>query len=111
MAQANDYLATVYRAAFNAEFMQPAMEAGSAFADWIGGPLDASVCERFARTVGNDNCLSFEGMTLRIPGDRHCCHYINAKVTVIRRIDDSLVILHGWRKLAEYSDRGQLRSP
>jgi len=52
MEQANRYLATVYRDAFNAEFMQPAMEEGSAFVDWIGGPLDDILCERFERTYG-----------------------------------------------------------
>jgi len=34
---ANRYLAESYRPAFNAEFMQPAMEEGSAFVAWIGG--------------------------------------------------------------------------
>ncbi len=37
MAAANRYLNDVYRPAFNAEFMQPAREAGSAFVPWIGG--------------------------------------------------------------------------
>ena len=36
MAQANRYLEDQYRAAFNAEFAQPAMEEGSAFVPWVG---------------------------------------------------------------------------
>lgn len=64
---ANRHLAEVYRPAFNAEFMQPPMEEGSAFVAWIGGPLDDILCERFERTVGNDNCVSFEGMKHRFP--------------------------------------------
>lgn len=111
MEQANRYLATVYCDAFNAEFMQPAMEEGSAFVDWIGGTLDDILCERFERTVGNDNCVSFEGMKLQIPADRHRCHYVKVKVAVIRRIDGSLAVLHGPRKLAEYNDSGQIRLP
>lgn len=111
MEQANRYLATTYRDAFNAEFMQPAMEDGTAFVDWIGGPLDDILCERFERTVGNDNCVSFEGMKLQIPADRHRCHYVKVKVAVIRRIDGSLAILHGPRKLAEYTSSGQIRLP
>jgi transposase len=109
MAAANRYLAEHYQAAFNAEFMQPAMEEGSAFVDWIGGPLEDILCERFERTVGNDNCVSFEGLKLQIPADRHRCHYVKAKVAVLRRIDGSLVILHGPRKLAEYGPDGQAR--
>jgi transposase len=111
MEQANRYLADVYRSAFNAEFMQPAMEEGSAFVDWIGGPLDDILCERFERTVGNDNCVSFKGMKLQIPADRHRCHYVKVKVAVIRRIGGTLAILHGPRKLAEYTASGQLRLP
>jgi transposase len=109
MAAANRYLAEHYRATFNAEFMQPAMEAGSAFVDWIGGPLEDILCERFERTVGNDNCVSFEGLKFQIPADRHRCHYVKAKVAVLRRIDGSLAILHGPRKLAEYGPDGQVR--
>jgi hypothetical protein len=40
MKEANRYLAKTYRSAFNAKFMQPSMEDGSAFVDWIGGNLD-----------------------------------------------------------------------
>lgn len=42
MAAANHYLASVYRPVFNAEFMQPAKEAGSAFIPWIGNGLETS---------------------------------------------------------------------
>ena len=99
LAGANRYLTEVYRPAFNAEFMQPAMEEGSAFVGWLGGPLGDLLCERFERTVGNDNCVSFERMKLQIPADRHRCHYVRAKVTVLRRSDNTLTILHGPRKL------------
>ena len=108
LAEANRYLHEVYRPAFNAEFMQPAMEEGSAFVGWIGGALDDILCERFERTVGNDNCVSFEGMKLQIPADRHRCHYVKAKVAVLRRSDRTLAILHGPRKLADYDQAGNI---
>jgi hypothetical protein len=111
MASANRYLTESYRPAFNCEFMQPAMEDGSAFVAWIGGPLDDILCERFERQVGADNCVSFEGVTLQIPADRHRCHYVRAKVTVLRRIDGTLAIFHGPRKLADYDPNGQLQAP
>lgn len=109
MAAANRYLIERYRAAFNAEFMQPAMEEGSAFVDWIGGPLEDILCERFERTVGNDNCVSFDGLKLQIPADRYRCHYVKAKVVVLRRTDGALAIMHGPRKLAEYEPNGVSR--
>ena len=108
LAGANRYLHEVYRPAFNAEFMQPAMEEGSAFVGWIGGGLDDILCERFERTVGNDNCVSFEGMKLQIPADRHRCHYVKAKVAVLRRTDHTLAIFHGPRKLADYDQAGNV---
>ncbi|MDR2506877.1 MAG: ISNCY family transposase [Candidatus Accumulibacter sp.] len=111
MESANRTLSQSYRPAFNAEFMQPAMEEGSAFVEWIGGPLEDILCERFERQVGSDNCVSFENMKLQIPSDRHRCHYVKAKVAVLRRIEGTLAIYHGPRKLAEYEADGRIRPP
>jgi len=68
---------------------------------WVGPPLRDILCARFERTVGKDNCVSFEAMKLQIPADRHRCHYVKAKVVVLRRADATLAILHGPRMLAE----------
>ena len=108
MAGANRYLADVYRPAFNAEFMQLAMEEGSAFVGWIGGALDDIPGERFERTVGNDNGVSFERMKWQIPADRHRCHDVKAKVPVLRHTDRTLTLLQGQRKLADYDSAGNL---
>lgn len=103
---ANRYLEEVYRPAFNVEFQQPAMEEGSAFVPWVGGALDDILCEHYERTVGHDNCVRFEGITLQIPADRHRCHYVKAKVRVHRYPDGSLAVFHGPRKLADYDADG-----
>jgi hypothetical protein len=108
MEEANRYLVETYLPAFNAEFMQPAMEKGSAFVRWAGGPLGDILCEQYERVVGNDNCVSFEGMKLQIPADRHRCHYVKVRVTVLRRTNGTLAVLHGPRKIAEYTAKGQL---
>jgi len=106
MAAANRYLAEVYLPAFNAEFMQPAREPGSAFVPFIGTHLAEILCEQFERTVGNDNCVHFEGQALQIPADRHRCHYVKAKVRVHRYPDHSLAVFHGPRCLARYAPEG-----
>ena len=106
---ANRYLEEVYRPAFNAEFQQPAREEGSAFVPWIGGSLDDILCEQYERTVGHDNCVRFEGITLQIPPDRHRCHYVKAKVRVHGYPDGSLAVFHGPRKLANYDAEGRLK--
>lgn len=91
--------------------MQPTRFDGNAFVPWIGGDLDDILCERFERIVGSDNCESFAGMKLQIPADRYRCHYVKAEVSVLRRINGHLAVLHGARKLAEYDSTGQLLIP
>ncbi|SBT11123.1 conserved hypothetical protein [Candidatus Propionivibrio aalborgensis] len=46
-------------------------------------------------------------MKLQIPADRFRCHYVKAKVTVLRRTDGTLAILHGPRTLADYDKTGK----
>jgi len=107
MEAANRYLAEVYLPAFNAEFAVPAMEAGSAFVPWIGGSLEDILCEQYERTVGNDNCVRFEGMILQIPADRHRCHYVKARVRVNRYASGALAVFHGPRGLAYFTPDGR----
>jgi transposase len=109
MEAANRYLAEVYLPAFNAEFMQPAAEEGTAFLKWIGANLDDILCEQHERTVTADNCVSFEGKTLQIPADRYRCHYVKVKVRVHRYTHGDLALFHGPRKLADYDKQGQLK--
>lgn len=108
MAAANRYLQAVYLPAFNAEFMQAAAEAGSAFVPWIGGNLGDILCEQVERTVGNDSCVQFEKLKLQIPADRHRCHFVKAKIRVHRYPDGRLALFHGPRRLAEYEATGRL---
>ena len=106
MAQANRYLASVYRPAFNSEFAQPSMEPGTAFVPWFGGSLEDILCEQYDRVVGSDNCVRFEGLTLQIPADRHRCHYVKVKVRVNRYPSGALAVFHGPRDLAYFTPQG-----
>ena len=110
MAAANRYLEEVYRPAFNAEFAYAAREPGSAFVPFIGTHLAEILCEQFERTVGNDNCVRFEGRALQIPADRHRCHYVRAKVRVHHYPDETLAIFHGPRCLARYDAQGHAQT-
>lgn len=109
MDAANRYLAQKYLPAFNAEFMRPAPEEGSAFIPWKGENLDDILCEQNERTVSADNCVSFEGKKLQIPANRYRCHYVRVRVRIHRYMDGSLAIFHGPRKLADYDSQGQLK--
>ena len=108
MDGASRYLAEHYRAAFNEEFAVPAAESGTAFVPFIGPGLADIVCEHHERTVGRDNCVSFEGKRLQIPAQAHRCHFIKARVRVHRYPDGRMAVFHGPRKLAEYESDGSL---
>jgi len=109
MEAANHYLKKGYMPAFNAEFSESAVVEGSAFVPWIGGQLEDYLCERHERVVGHDNCVSFNNIKLQIPADQHRCHYVKAKVTVLRYPDGQLAILHGPRKIATFDKTGQAK--
>lgn len=111
METANRYLRDVYRPAFNGEFAQPPREEGSAFVTFLGGNLNDILCEQFERTVGKDNCVRFESLTLQIPNDRHRCHYVKVKVRVHRYQDGTLAVFHGPRQLASYDAQGAYKRP
>lgn len=106
MDAANRYLAETYLPAYNAEFMRPAREEGSAFVPWVGADIDDILCEHHERVVTGDNCVSFEGKLLQIPANRHRYHYVKVRVRVHRHADGSLAIFHGPRKLAAYAADG-----
>lgn len=108
MAAANTYLREVYMPAFNAEFTQPAMEAGSAFVPYIGTDLADILCEQHERTVRNDNCVEFGKLILQIPADRARLHYVQVKVRVHCYPDGQLGIFHGPRCLARYDAKGKV---
>jgi len=106
MKEANKYLAQVYMPAYNAEFAVLPEEITTMFVPWAGTALEDILCEHYDRTVGNDNCVKFEGLVLQIPPDRYRYHYVRVKVKVHRYPDGQLAIFHGPRKLATYDSLG-----
>jgi hypothetical protein len=107
MSSANRYLREVYQPAFNQEFGHAAAESGSGFVRLIGREVEDVLCEQYERTVGNDNCVSFEGKHLQIPSDQYRYHYVKVKVRVHRYPDGRLAVFHGPRKLADYDATGR----
>ena len=111
MAAANRYLHKRYRDAHNREFAVRAAEPASAFVEFIGANLGDILCERFERTVGNDNCVRFDALSLQIPADSHRAHYVKARINVHRYGNGTLAIFHGPRCLARYSAAGKETKP
>ena len=106
ISSANRYLEQVYRPGHNREFCVPSTLPGTAYVPFISGYLPDILCEQHERSVGNDNCVSFEGLKLQIPADEFRYHYVRTRVRVHRYVDDTLALFHGPRKLAAYDATG-----
>lgn len=111
MAAANRYLDDTYRDSHNREFRVASTLPGTAFVPFLSGSLPDILCEQYTRTVGNDNCVSFEGMSLQLPADAVRHHYVHVRVRVHRYVDDTLAVFHGPRKLVAYNPQGAMTWP
>ena len=107
MKQANAYIRDVYMPAYNDEFALSPEEPASMFVPWAGTPIEDILCEQYERTVGNDNCVKFDGITLQIQPDKFRFHYVKVKVRVHRYPNGKLAIFHGHRKLASFNSQGK----
>ena len=106
MQEANQYLEQVYRIEHNREFAVASTLQGTAYVPFISGSLPDILCEQHDRKVDNDNCVSFEGLSLQIPADEFRYHYVRTKVRIHRYVDATLALFHGPRKLADFDATG-----
>ncbi len=111
MQAANEYLQSIYMPSFNKHFACAAEQEGTAYVPLRGVDVDEMLSERYERVVSNDNCVSFEGMKLQIPEDRHRYHYARSKVQVRLGCEGNISIYHGPRLLADYDENGRLIEP
>lgn len=102
---ANAWLASSFVPEFNARFAIEPEEEGTAFLPFVGD-LENILCVREERTVGNDNCVRYEGRVLQIPEQAHRRHYVKAQVRVHDYPDGSLAIFHGPRQLIRFAAAG-----
>ena len=108
MAAANQYIQEVFLPEFNKQFTVTASEEGSVFVSLLTPSMGDILCLKQQRTVGNDNCVSYKGLSLQIPKQKQRCHYMKAKVRVHEYQDGCLAVFHGPRRLADYDATGQL---
>ena len=107
MEKANEYIRNTYLPAFNDEFTVEPEESTSMFVPLTGTDIKDILCEQYQRTIGNDNCVKFNGLVLQIPQDKHRYHYVKVKVRVHQYPDGRLSIFYGHRKLASYNSKGK----
>jgi hypothetical protein len=97
----------MYLPRHNTEFSEAAEHEGTAFVAPLGIHLPDILCEHHKRVVGNDNCVSFAGLSLQLPRDDVRPHYAKVRVRVHRYVDETLAVFHGPRKLGEYDAQDQ----
>ena len=106
MEAGNKWLRETYVPEHNARFGKAAAEEGSGFVRCAGLALEDVLCVQEDRQVGNDNCVSWSGISLQIPAQRHRRHYVKATVCVHEYPDGRLAIFDGPRCLARFDARG-----
>ncbi len=57
--------------------------------------------------VGKDSCVPFERLHWQLPQDQHRYHYLKAKLKVVKRLDGTIAIYHGSRRLERYTATGK----
>ena len=108
MEDANRFLREVYLPEHNARFAVAPAHPGSAFVpDRLAAYRDI-LCVQEPRTVGNDNCVRYRGLSLQIPEHAHRHHFVKVKVRVHDYPDGTLAVFHGPRCLARYDRDGRL---
>jgi transposase len=108
---ANRWLSESYMAEHNKRFAIEAAEEGSAFVADAAGTWREILCIQEDRTVGNDNTVKWEGLSLQLPPSRLRSHFVKATVRVHEYPDGRLAVFWGPHRLADYDARGSIIQP
>jgi len=103
---ANRWLREVYIAEHNARFAVAAEQEGSAFVADAMGAWREILCVQEDRTVGNDNTVKWQRISLQLPPSRLRPHFVKATVRVHEYPDGDLAVFWGPHRLADYDAQG-----
>ena len=105
---ANRWLREVYIAEHNERFAIEAEQDGSAFVTDAAGAWREILCIQDDRTVGNDNTVKWQTLSLQLPPSRLRPHFVKAKVRVHAYPDGQLAVFWGPHRLADYEADGTI---
>jgi transposase len=108
---ANVWLRDSFIAQHNARFAVDAAQEGSAFVADTAGAWREILCIQEDRTVGHDNTVKWEGLSLQLPPSRLRPHFVKATVRVNEYPDGRLAVLWGPHRLGDYDAKGGLVPP
>jgi hypothetical protein len=105
--EANRFLREQYVAEFNSRFQHAAAQRGTAFTGCPRRDPDLIFSLQFERTVGRDNTVSFQHMTLQIDEASWRGTLAGCTVMAHQHPDGTLTLTYGPRKLGSYSSQGR----
>jgi len=108
---ANTWLRDSFIADHNTRFAIQAEQTGSAFVPDRAGAWREILCVQEDRTVGQDNTVKWEGLSLQLPPSRLRPHFVRTTVKIHGYPDGSLAVFWGPHRLADYNAKGMLMLP
>ncbi len=105
---ANAYLPDWIAREHNRKFTVPARESGTAFVPYLGTELDKIWSNQQERTVGNDNTVSFQKLSLQIPQQTFRFSLARCHVLVCQHLDGTISLHYGPHRLGDYDVNGKL---
>jgi len=106
VSDANRFLREHYVAEFNRRFQVPPAQRGTAFTACPRRDLDLIFSLQFERTVGRDNTVSFQNLTLQIDKVSWRGTLAGCTVIVHQHLNGTLSMTHGPRRLGHYTSQG-----
>lgn len=108
MAEANNYLRSIYLPKHNKNFtVKPELEK-SAFMPIVGMDIKNILCVQQERTVQNDNTVRYGGKVLQIGTNEYRHHFVKSKVLVRHYPEGDMAIFYGPMCIGEYDSLGNL---
>nr|WP_294508709.1 hypothetical protein [uncultured Rhodopila sp.] len=108
---ANVWLRDTCIAAHNERFAVGAEQEGSAFVADTAGAWREILCIQEDRTVGHDNTVIWDNLSLQLPPSRLRPHFVKTTVRVHGYPDGRLAVFWGPHRLGDYDARGSLVQP
>jgi len=105
---ANRWISEIYIAEHNKLFAIDAEQEGSAFVTDTVGAWREILCVQEERTVGNDNTVKWQRLSLQLPPSRLRPHFVKASVRVHEYPDGKLAVYWGPHRLADYDAAGTI---
>jgi hypothetical protein len=105
---ANRWLSETYMAQHKEQFAIAAEQQGSAFVTDAIGAWREILCVQEERTVGNDNTVKWQRLSLQLPPSRLRSHLAKADVRVHEYPGGGLAVYWGPHRLADYDAAGAL---